>query len=62
MEVFKDMVKNRSLSCLASENAAAGGFHKPKTVIISTKKSKLENACDYKISMSSMMDDNPDEE
>lgn len=55
MDVFKDMVRDRSMLCLASENAAAGGFHKPKTVILSTKKTKLEDKCDYKVSMSAIL-------
>uniref|UniRef100_A0A7S2B6X3 Uncharacterized protein n=1 Tax=Florenciella parvula TaxID=236787 RepID=A0A7S2B6X3_9STRA len=51
MEVFKEYASNRTLSSLKSENAATAGFHKPKTVIISTKKRQLYDLCDFMISM-----------
>lgn len=44
MQVLKDMVKERQLSYLKTENAALSGFHKPKTVSTEQSERRAERA------------------
>ena len=55
MDVLKQIVEDRKVACLETENAAAGGYHKPKTVIISTKTEGLEQIAHKTVSMSSLL-------
>jgi len=55
MEVLKQITVDRKVACLATENDRAGGYHKPKTVIISTKTEGLEKHAHTTVSMKSIL-------
>ena len=49
LNVLKTFVNHRRVDCLGKENVKRGRFRKRKTVVISTKLARLEEACSVKL-------------
>jgi hypothetical protein len=49
LNVLKTFVNHRRVDCLGKENVKRGRFRKRKTVVISTKLARLEEACSMKL-------------